>query len=88
MFYIVTYDIAHPKRLAKALKICRRYLFWVSRSVFQGTLSPVKMKLLLRELNSVLDYKKDSLVVFSIRNEAVCKYEVYGTTKAIKDNFV
>ncbi|MCS7054486.1 MAG: CRISPR-associated endonuclease Cas2 [Ignavibacterium sp.] len=32
VFYIAVYDITHPKRLAKTLKIFRKYMNWVQNS--------------------------------------------------------
>lgn len=78
MYYILTYDIAHPKRLVKVLKVCRKYLNWISRSVFEGNLSVAAMDRMLEELDAIMDPEKDSVILFTIRNDAVCRREIMG----------
>ncbi len=38
MFVILVYDF-EQKRVAKALKIARKYLYWVQNSVFEGEIT-------------------------------------------------
>ena len=38
MFVILTYDIG-AKRVSKIMKICRKYLLHVQRSVFEGNIT-------------------------------------------------
>ena len=50
MFVILVYDIGE-KRVQKVLKTCRKYLYWVQNSVFEGDISNadfVKLKAELR----------------------------------------
>ena len=49
MFVIVVYDFGE-KRVAKALKICRKYLTWVQNSVFEGEITEGNFKKLQKEL--------------------------------------
>ena len=35
MYVIAVYDV-NQKRVAKMLKLCRRYLHWIQNSVFEG----------------------------------------------------
>ena len=46
MYVILVYDFGE-KRVAKMLKLCRRYLNWVQNSVFEGEISDVRLKELL-----------------------------------------
>lgn len=43
MFVILVYDV-DQKRVAKVLKKCREYLFWVQNSVFEGELTEMKLR--------------------------------------------
>ena len=88
MYYILTYDIAKPKRLVKTLKTCRRYMNWISRSVFEGELTPQQMERLLKELKGIIKADEDTIVLFSIRNTQVCEVDVYGSKKREDRNFV
>jgi CRISPR-associated protein Cas2 len=63
MFVIVTYDVG-AKRVGKALKICRKYLFRVQNSVFEGTITPARLERLKAELQKMLDLSHDSVCVY------------------------
>lgn len=41
MYVVMVYDVA-VERVAKALKIGRKYLTWVQNSVLEGELSPAQ----------------------------------------------
>ena len=56
MFVIVTYDV-NAKKNNKVLKICRKYLLHVQKSVFEGMITEAKLKRLKNELAQVI--KKD-----------------------------
>ena len=51
MFVIIVYDVGE-KRVAKALKTCRKYLNWVQNSVLEGEISDVNLKKLRAEWKS------------------------------------
>ena len=46
---ILVYDI-NEKRVTKVLKTCRKYLYWVQNSVFEGEISPAKLEKLKLDL--------------------------------------
>ncbi len=49
MYVILTYDVKEV-RVSKAMKICRKYLTHVQRSVFEGWLTESTLKRLKRDL--------------------------------------
>ena len=53
MFVIMVYDVG-KKRVAKVLKKSRKYLHWVQNSVFEGEISPAKLKKLRTELERMI----------------------------------
>ncbi|MCY0885596.1 MAG: CRISPR-associated endonuclease Cas2 [Firmicutes bacterium] len=77
MFVIVVYD-AGVKRDPKVLKVCRRYLSWVQRSVFEGELSDAKLRLLKEELSAVLDPHKDSVILYLFQSLRYSRRETLG----------
>ena len=77
---ILVYDV-EEKRVAKALKLCRRYLNWVQNSVFEGELSESKLKELKMGLKKILDLKADSVLIFKVRDVKLIKREVMGQEK-------
>lgn len=87
MYYILVYDIANAKILRKTLNICRKYLHWLQRSVFEGELGKVQFQMLISELKAVINKKEDSIVIFSIRNKEVFSKNNLGKSSDNTSNF-
>ena len=81
MYYILSYDIGSPKRLPKLLKICRKYLNWVQNSVFEGELTKSQFDELYARIRSLIDKKKDSVLLYELRNREVFDRSVLGIEK-------
>lgn len=86
MYVILVYDV-DKKRVAKMLKLCRRYLHWIQNSVFEGEVSEVKLKQLILEAKAIM-IGKDSLIIFKSRNEKWLEKEVYGAEKNKLENII
>lgn len=76
MYVICVYDV-EEKRCSKVMKILRKYLFHVQNSVFEGELTPAKMKYLKTELNSLI-YEQDSLIFYYVYENKKVNREAYG----------
>ena len=63
------------------LKLCRRYLNWIQNSVFEGELTPVKLKELIQEAKQIMDTEKDSCIIFKSREEKWLDKHVIGKEK-------
>ena len=87
MYYILTYDITSPKRLPKALKICRRFLNHVQNSVFEGELTTAQMDRLQTEIKMLIDKKEDSVLIYAARTPEVVDRLVLGVEKHEISNF-
>jgi CRISPR-associated protein Cas2 len=87
MYYILTYDITSPKRLPKALKICRRFLNHVQNSVFEGELTTAQMDRLQTEIKMLIDKKEDSVLIYAARTPEVVDRLVLGVEKNEISNF-
>lgn len=87
MYVILVYDI-EERRVAKMLKLCRRYLNWIQNSVFEGELTQVKLKELLQEAKQIMDEKKDSCIIFKSREEKWLDKLVIGKEKNELDNIL
>lgn len=81
MFAILYYDFGE-KRVAKALKICRKYLSHVQNSVFEGEITVANLKKLKYELKSKMDEDEDSLIIYSFESMKYSKREVIGNDKS------
>lgn len=80
MFVILVYDVAE-ERVTKALKVCRKYLFWVQNSVFEGEISEGNLYKLKSELRRSLDLEKDSVVIYNLRTTRYSSIEMLGVKK-------
>lgn len=85
MYVVMVYDVA-VERVAKALKIGRKYLTWVQNSVLEGELSPAQFAQLKAELRRALE-ESDS-VRFYILREGSFRVEVLGTSKNEPSQFI
>lgn len=87
MYIILVYDI-EEKRVGKMLKLCRQYLNWIQNSVFEGELTEVKLKELLYKAKNIMNVEKDSIIVFSSRQEKWLEKQVIGKEKNELDNIL
>ncbi len=79
MYVILVYDV-NERRVAKMLKLCRRYLNWIQNSVFEGEITAVKLKELLHQARALM-LESDSLILFKSRDEKWLDKEVIGPEK-------
>ena len=87
MFVILVYDISE-ERVAKVLKIARKYLNWVQNSVLEGELTRAQLERLKAELNRVIDRETDSLIFYKFRTKSYFEREIMGIEKAPGGNFL
>jgi CRISPR-associated protein Cas2 len=87
LFVILVYDFAE-KRVAKALKISRKYLHWVQNSVFEGEISTANYEKLKRELKAVMNETEDSVIFYTFRTTKYTRRELIGLQKGGDDNIL
>lgn len=87
MYCILVYDVGE-KRVAKMLKLCRRYLNWIQNSVFEGEISELKLKELKLEAKTIMDESYDSLILFTSRNQRWLDKEIVGKERGSLDIFL
>lgn len=82
MYFILVYDICMEdkgeKRLRRVFKLCKKYLNHVQNSVFEGELSPAQHFELSRLLQAEIDKEKDSVIIFSSRDNKWLDKEIIG----------
>ena len=86
MFVIVVYDV-NVKRNNKVLKTCRKYLFHVQRSVFEGNITEAKLRRLKGELSRIISKEEDSIIIYRFETLKYSSKEVIGLYEA-EDNFL
>ncbi|NYB76125.1 MULTISPECIES: CRISPR-associated endonuclease Cas2 [Sedimentibacter] len=80
MFVILVYDVGE-KRVAKALKTARKYLYWVQNSVLEGEISEANLRKLKDELKKLSDESVDSFIFYSFRTTKYYDREIIGVKK-------
>jgi CRISPR-associated protein Cas2 len=83
MKVILVYDI-NEKRVSKVLKICRKYLYWVQNSVFEGEIAEAKLEKLKMEIKGCINAKEDSVVIYTFNVGWYTKREILGKEKGDK----
>ena len=87
MYVILVYDFGE-KRVAKMLKLCRKYLNWIQNSVFEGEISEVKLKELLQKARSFMDMGEDSIILFKHQSKVFFDKQVVGQERSSTDIFL
>lgn len=87
MYIILMYDV-NQKRVAKMLKLCRKYLNWIQNSVFEGEITDVKLLELKYKAEEIMDMETDSLIIFKTRQEKWLDKEIIGKERSEIDNFI
>ncbi|ACX51816.1 CRISPR-associated protein Cas2 [Ammonifex degensii KC4] len=80
MYVILVYDV-NVARVAKVLKIARKYLHWVQNSVLEGELTEATFRKLKHELGQVIDVKEDSVLFYVLGNQRYTTRELLGVKK-------
>lgn len=87
MYIILVYDI-NVKRVTRALKACRQYLNWVQNSVFEGELTPAKLKELKLRLKDLMEEKEDSVLIYKLKEQRLMVKEVMGQERNPTEQFL
>ena len=73
MYLVLVYDITMDEKgkkiLPKVFKTCKKYLFHIQNSVFEGELSEVQIMQLKGELSKHIRQDQDSLIIFKCRDK-------------------
>lgn len=80
VFVIVTYDI-NSKRVSKVMKICRKYLTHVQRSVFEGMITDAKLNRLKNEVKNVIETDSDQIRIYKIESLKFASKDEIGIVK-------
>ena len=87
MFVILVYDIGQ-RRVTKVLKTCRKYLYWVQNSVFEGEITMANLTKLKLELNKKIVPEEDSVIIYTFRTTKYSAVEILGIKKGGQDNIL
>ena len=81
MYVILTYDV-QQKRVAKVLKICKKYLNPIQKSVFEGNITELKLRNLKNELSEFILPQCDSVIIYHLDSVKYAKKEQLGMVQS------
>lgn len=81
MYVILTYDV-QKKRAAKVLKICKKYLNHIQKSVFEGNITGLKLQNLKNELSELILPQYDSVIIYRLDSAKYAKKEQLGMVQS------
>lgn len=81
MYVIVVYDV-QQKRVAKILKICKKYLNHIQKSVFEGNITELKLRNLKNELSEFILPQYDSVIIYRLDSVKYAKKERLGIVQS------
>jgi len=80
MFVILSYDVQEA-RCTKIMKIAKKYLNYMQRSLYQGYLTEKQLKKLQDELLLRIDPEYDSIIVYRLWSDNNICIDKIGTVK-------
>lgn len=80
MYVILVYDV-NAERVAKVLKVGRKYLTWVQNSVLEGELTRAQYERLKKELREVINEEEDSVLFYRLRSADWLERDHIGVRK-------
>ncbi len=80
MYVILTYDV-NKKRVGKIMKICRKYMIHIQKSVFEGRLTEANLNRLKNELQKVIQVEEDSICIYQIESLKYAKKLQIGSVE-------
>lgn len=84
MYVILVYDVG-VERVARVLKVARRYLTWVQNSVLEGELTRAQFVRLKDEIKKEIEEENDSVIFYLFRHEGLVSREQLGNEKSVGD---
>ena len=87
MYVVLVYDFGE-KRVAKMLKLCRKYLNWIQNSVFEGEISEVRLHELLISAKKIMKEESESIIIFKGRDIRWTEKQIVGRERSNIDIFL
>lgn len=80
LFIVLAYDV-NQKRVSKIMKLCRKYLTHIQKSVFEGILTEKSLAKLKREISNAIDCNVDHVCLYQWESMKYTKKEQIGMVK-------
>ena len=80
MYIILAYDV-NSKRVSKVMKVVKRYLLPVQKSVYEGFITEAKLKALKKELVDKIEPETDGIVIYKFSGYGLPVKDVLGKSR-------
>jgi CRISPR-associated protein Cas2 len=80
MYVIMAYDV-NEKRVAKVLKVGRKYLTWIQNSLLEGELTKSKYEKLKMEIKKVINEEEDSVMFYILKSDDFLEKDFFGNRR-------
>ena len=67
------------------MKVCRKYLLHVHKSVFEGNITEATLKRLKKELTAIINVQEDSVCIYQIESLKFTHKEQIGTVESFSN---
>lgn len=86
-YYIAVYDV-NVKRVAKMLKLFRRYMTWVQNSVFEGEMTKAQFEELRQAALRLMEEETDGVIFYELRDERYSTRIALGREEGERSRFL
>jgi CRISPR-associated protein Cas2 len=87
MYVLLVYDV-EVRRVGRVHKFLKRHLNWVQNSVFEGELTEAQIEEVRAGLGKLTDKDRDSVLIYTAREERWLNKQVIGCERGNTDNLL
>ena len=88
VYDVNTEDKEGCRRLVKIMKICRKYLSHVQRSVFEGNVTEGQLALLRSEIKGIANKQLDFVIIYIMPDNKKITRDIITDTPDPTENFI
>ncbi|MBU7039068.1 MAG: CRISPR-associated endonuclease Cas2 [Theionarchaea archaeon] len=87
MYVIVVYDVS-VERVDKVRIFLKQYLNWMQNSVLEGEVTKARLKEIELGVEEIIEKKEDSVIIYTVRDEALVNRRFIGEPKVEPTNIL
>lgn len=87
MYIVLAYDV-NSKRVSKVMKVVKKYLLPVQKSVYEGFITEGKLKSLKKELIDKIEPEKDGIIIYKFSGYGLPVKDILGKNKEENRNIL
>ncbi len=87
MYIVLAYDV-NSKRVSKVMKVVKKYLLPVQKSVYEGFITEGKLKALKKELIDKIEPEKDGVIIYKFSGYGLPVKDILGKNKGENRNIL